>query len=222
MTRRAETGVMMMTTRKAFVQTLLVASLHGRSTAEDTIEASMTYVMSSAPNMHVAKLKADAEIKSVKSKKSAMKETMIIMVHTTTNHTKSGHWKRDTSQEASRHIPYTRSASDGQLTSCHQGLRNTMGPPIWANGLKHISSPMKLLEGLIRHGKLPASMFIIIYRDLAPQATCGVSSTLEPHAPVVHQQLSRHMRAARSRLGCSQRCSEERRVPPGVLPVLLQ
>jgi hypothetical protein len=47
--------------------------------------------------MHVAKLKTDAEIRSVKSKNSAMKGTMIIMVLATTNLTRSIHQKGDTS-----------------------------------------------------------------------------------------------------------------------------
>jgi hypothetical protein len=38
MTRRTKTGVMMMTIEKAFVGTQPVASLHGRSVAEDAIE----------------------------------------------------------------------------------------------------------------------------------------------------------------------------------------
>jgi hypothetical protein len=57
--------------------------------------------------MHVAELKADAEIRSMKSKNIVMKETMITMVLTTTNLTGSSHQKRDTSQKASRHIPRT-------------------------------------------------------------------------------------------------------------------
>jgi hypothetical protein len=43
----------------------------------------------------------------VKSKNTMMKGTMIIMVLTLTNLIGSGHRKQDTSQEASRHIPWT-------------------------------------------------------------------------------------------------------------------
>jgi hypothetical protein len=75
--------------------------------AEDALETTMTYVMSSAVEMHVAELKGDAEIGSVKSKNNVMKGTMISMVLTMTNLTGSSHRKRDTSQEASRHTPET-------------------------------------------------------------------------------------------------------------------
>jgi hypothetical protein len=54
--------------------------------------------------MHVAELKTGAKIGSMKSKNSAMKGTMIIMVLTMTNLTGSVHQKGDTSQEASRRI----------------------------------------------------------------------------------------------------------------------
>jgi hypothetical protein len=57
----------------------------------------MTYVMSSAVEMHVAELKADTEIGSVKSKNNVMKGTMISTVLTMTNLTGSSHRKRDTS-----------------------------------------------------------------------------------------------------------------------------
>jgi hypothetical protein len=99
MTRRTETGVMMMTTGKVFLGTRPVASLHRRSMAEDTTETTVTYATSSAIEMHAAKLKADSKIGSVKSKNSVIKGTMI----TTTNHTRSDHRKWDTSQETSRH-----------------------------------------------------------------------------------------------------------------------
>jgi hypothetical protein len=105
MTRRTETGVMMMTTRKAFVGTRPAASLHRRSTVEDASETTATYATSSAAEMHMTELKANAKIVSVKSKNSAMKGTMITIVLATTNLTGSGHRKRETSQEASRHMP---------------------------------------------------------------------------------------------------------------------
>jgi hypothetical protein len=50
-------------------------------------------------------IKTGTKIGSVKSKNNAIKRTMIIMVLATTNLTGSGHQKRDTSQEALRHIP---------------------------------------------------------------------------------------------------------------------
>jgi hypothetical protein len=96
---------MMTTTEKAFVGTQPVASLHGRCIAEDTIETTATYTMPSTLEIHAAKLKDGAKIGSMKSKNSAMKGTMIIMVLTRTKLTRSGHRKWDTSQEASRQIP---------------------------------------------------------------------------------------------------------------------
>jgi hypothetical protein len=78
MTRRTETRVMMMTTGKAFMGTRLAASLHERSTAEDATETTMTYVTSSAPEMHAVESKVGAKIKSVKSKNSAMKGKQLI------------------------------------------------------------------------------------------------------------------------------------------------
>jgi hypothetical protein len=85
-----DTGVMMTTTRKAFVGTRPAASLHGRSAAEDAAETTAAYAMSSVPEMHVTESKAGAEIRSVKSKNITIKGTMIIMVLTTTNLTGSG------------------------------------------------------------------------------------------------------------------------------------
>jgi hypothetical protein len=97
MTRRTETGVMMMTTGKAFMGTRPAASLHWRSVAENAIETTLTYVTSSMIEMHAAELKADAEIEGMKSKNSVMKRTMITMILTTTNLTGSAHQKQDTS-----------------------------------------------------------------------------------------------------------------------------
>jgi hypothetical protein len=105
MTRRTETRDTMMTTGKAFRGTQPAASLHMRSTGEDATEKTTTYVMSSVPKMHATESKASAEIGSVKSKNNTMKGTVIIMVLCTTNVTRKGHRKWDTSQEASRHIP---------------------------------------------------------------------------------------------------------------------
>jgi hypothetical protein len=62
MTRRTEIGVMMVTTGKAFMATRPAASLHGRSVAKDATKTTMTNVTSSMPKMHLAGLKADAEI----------------------------------------------------------------------------------------------------------------------------------------------------------------
>jgi hypothetical protein len=107
MTRTIETRVMMMTIGKAFVLTQPATSLHQRSVAEGATATTSTYVTSSAAEMHVAKFKGDAKIGSVKSKNSAMKRIVISMVLSMTNLTGSGHRKRDTSLEASRHIPET-------------------------------------------------------------------------------------------------------------------
>jgi hypothetical protein len=97
MTRRTETRVTMMTTERAFMGTQPAASLHERSAAEDTIETTVTYSLSSVPKMHMVELKAGAKIGSVKRKNTAMKGTMITMVLTMTNLTRSDHRKRDTS-----------------------------------------------------------------------------------------------------------------------------
>jgi hypothetical protein len=75
MTRRTETGVMMMTTGKAFVLTWKGASLHGRSMAKDATETTVTYMMSSAPEMQTAEFKANSETGSMKIKNNTMKET---------------------------------------------------------------------------------------------------------------------------------------------------
>jgi hypothetical protein len=96
---------MTVTTGRVLVGTRPVASLHTRSMTEDIAETTAIYMASSVPEMHVAKLKADVEIGRVKNKNSARKGTMIIMVLTMTDLTESGHQKRDTSQEASRHTP---------------------------------------------------------------------------------------------------------------------
>jgi hypothetical protein len=41
--------------------------------------------------------------------------------------------------------------------------------------------------GLIHHGKLLASLHVIIRQDLAPRASRGVSAFVEPLMLVVHQ-----------------------------------
>jgi hypothetical protein len=107
MSRRTETGIMMMTTGKVFVGTWPVASLHRRSVAEDTTETTVTYTMLSTTQMHATELKVGTEIGSVNSKNSVMKGTMITTVLITTNLTRSGCQKWDTSQEASRHTAET-------------------------------------------------------------------------------------------------------------------
>jgi hypothetical protein len=96
---------MMVTTGRVFMGTQAAASLHGRSMAEDVVETTATYVMSSTPETHVTGSKINTEIRSVKSKNNARKGTMIIMVLTMTNHTGSSYQKWDTSQEASRRTP---------------------------------------------------------------------------------------------------------------------
>jgi hypothetical protein len=93
---------MMMTTRRVFMGTRLAASVHRRCAAEDAIETTVIYVMSSAAKMRATELKTGTKIGSVKSKKSAMKGTMITMVLAMTHLTKSGQQKWDISQEASR------------------------------------------------------------------------------------------------------------------------
>jgi hypothetical protein len=72
MTRRIETGVTMMTTRRVLMGTQPTASLHQRNKAEDTIDTTVTCVTSSMTEMHVVKLKTDTEIRGVKSKNSTM------------------------------------------------------------------------------------------------------------------------------------------------------
>jgi hypothetical protein len=87
----------MITTGKAVVGTRLAASLHWRSVAEDATGITVTYATSSASEMHVAELKADPKIRSMKRKNSVMKGKMITIVLTMTNLTGSGHRKQDTS-----------------------------------------------------------------------------------------------------------------------------
>jgi hypothetical protein len=96
---------MTVTTGRIFMGTRPAASLHARSAAEDASETITIYATSSTPKMHAVESKTSAEIGSMKSKNTAWKGTMIIMVLTMTNLTGSGHRKRDTSQEVSRHIP---------------------------------------------------------------------------------------------------------------------
>jgi hypothetical protein len=57
MTRTTKTGVMMVTTGIAFMGTQPATSLHRRSATKDIAETTVTYATSSAPEMHVAKLK---------------------------------------------------------------------------------------------------------------------------------------------------------------------
>jgi hypothetical protein len=73
MTRRIETGVMIMTIRRVLVGTWLASSLHQRSTAEDVIETTVTCVTSSTVELHMAELKTSIEIGNVKSKNIVMK-----------------------------------------------------------------------------------------------------------------------------------------------------
>jgi hypothetical protein len=73
MTRRIETGVMIMTIRRVLVGTWLASSLHQRSTAEDVIETTVTCVTSSTVELHMAELKTSIEIGSEKSKNIVMK-----------------------------------------------------------------------------------------------------------------------------------------------------
>jgi hypothetical protein len=94
-------------TRKAFLGTLPTASLHGRSVAEDITKTTVTYAMSSVPEMHAEESKDDTKIVSVKNKNNTMKVTMIIMILTMTNLIGISHQRWDTSDEASRHIPQT-------------------------------------------------------------------------------------------------------------------
>jgi hypothetical protein len=58
--------------------------------------------------------------------------------------------------------------------------------------------------------------------QFAIEAAGGDSYVMANYLPVVHQQLPCHLRMAKSQLGPSQLCSEERRVPLGIDPVLLQ
>jgi hypothetical protein len=88
---------MTLTTGRVFMGTRLASSLHVRSVAKDAAETTMIYTMSSVLEMHAVESKAGSEIRSMKSKGSAMKETMIIIVLTMTNLTWSGHQKWDTS-----------------------------------------------------------------------------------------------------------------------------
>jgi hypothetical protein len=52
MTRRIETGAMMMTTRRVLMGTRPAASLHQRSITEEATKTTVTYVTSSTAEMH--------------------------------------------------------------------------------------------------------------------------------------------------------------------------
>jgi hypothetical protein len=103
MIRRTETRVTMMTNGRVPVGIRLAASLHRRS----VVEATVTYMMSSMAEMHVAKSKAGVEIGSVTNRNSAMRGTVITMVATMTSLTGSILLKEGTFQEVSRPFPET-------------------------------------------------------------------------------------------------------------------
>jgi hypothetical protein len=46
------------------------------------------------------------------------------------------------------------------------------------------------------HSKLLASLLVIIRQDIAPRASRGINSFLEPLLLAVHQQLLRHVRTS--------------------------
>jgi hypothetical protein len=86
----------MVTIGRVFMGTRPAASLCWRSVAMDTVETTVIYATSFMLEMHVAGSKTDIEIGSVKSKNYVRKGTMIIMVLTMSNLTRSGHQKRGT------------------------------------------------------------------------------------------------------------------------------
>jgi hypothetical protein len=62
-----------------------------------------------------------------------------------------------------------------------------MGPPTQWSGSRCIILQLRPLVGLTRRVKLYAGLIVIIHQDLAPRASRGVSSFLEPLMPAVHQ-----------------------------------
>jgi hypothetical protein len=84
------TGVMMVTIGRVFMGTRPAASHHGRSMAMDIVETTVIYATSFTLEMHAAGSKTGTEIGSMKSKNYVRKGTMIIMVLTTSNITRSG------------------------------------------------------------------------------------------------------------------------------------
>jgi hypothetical protein len=90
----------MMTTGFVPMGTRPTSSLHQRGLVETTV----TYATSSAAEMHAARLKAGAEIRSVMSRNSMMRGTVITMAPTITILTGSILLKEGTFLEASRPI----------------------------------------------------------------------------------------------------------------------
>jgi hypothetical protein len=74
-----------MTTGTVLVWTQPAASLHQRSMVKGMAETITSCATSSTTEMHAAELKTSAEIRSVMSRSSTMKETMTITTPTMTN-----------------------------------------------------------------------------------------------------------------------------------------
>jgi hypothetical protein len=78
------------------------------------------------------------------------------------------------------------------------------------------------MRGFIHHGKLFAHLPIIVGQNMAHGAFHKIGSIVVRLVPTVHQQLLGHVHVARCRMGPSQYCTKERRVPTGIYIALLQ
>jgi hypothetical protein len=87
MTTKRETEVTILTTGRVLVGNQPAASLNQRSIVEGVVGTTATCAVSSSAEMHIAGSKTDAESESAWNKNSAMRGTVIIMVHTMTNPT---------------------------------------------------------------------------------------------------------------------------------------
>jgi hypothetical protein len=78
---------MMMTTGKVLMGTRPTASLRWRSATEDATEMTVTYVTSSAAEIHMAGSRTNTETESMTRSSDVTKGTMTIMVPITTSPT---------------------------------------------------------------------------------------------------------------------------------------
>jgi hypothetical protein len=97
-----ETGVTSLTTSRVPVGTQPAASLHKRSVAEGVVGTTVTCMTSSVVEMPMVGSKTGVESESAWNRNIAMRATMIIMVHTTTNHTGNAPLMEGITQEESK------------------------------------------------------------------------------------------------------------------------
>jgi hypothetical protein len=103
------------------------------------------------------------------------------------------------------------------------GIENYDGSTNLAEWLEVYRLAIETVEGdsYVMANYMP-TLPIIICKDMAHGASHRVGSLLVQLVLIVHQHLLGHMRVTRSRLGPSQRGTEEGVVPSGVYPTLLQ